>query len=51
VYKHVRSVFTADEAETLRVVEPLYGSFQFHFRSSGRRTALWVASGAVRKSR
>src|SRR5271165_3550329 len=30
VHKHVRPVLTADEAESLRIVEPLYGSFQFH---------------------
>src|SRR3974390_1771826 len=30
VHKHVRSVLPADEAESLRIVEPLYGSFQFH---------------------
>src|SRR3974377_1585156 len=30
VHKDVRSVLPADEAESLRIVEPLYGSFQFH---------------------
>ena len=30
VHKNVRSVVTADEAKALRVIEPFYGSFQFH---------------------
>jgi hypothetical protein len=38
VHEHVGTVFTADEAKPLGIVEPFHGSFQFHFtflRSAG----------------
>jgi hypothetical protein len=31
VYEYVRAIVTTDKAEALCIVEPFYGSFQFHF--------------------
>ena len=31
VHEYVRAIITTDEAEALCIVEPFYGSFQFHF--------------------
>src|ERR1035438_3653691 len=40
VHEYVWAILTADEAKPLRIVEPFYGSFQFHFAflpAAGRR--------------
>jgi hypothetical protein len=31
MHEHIGAVVTPDEAEAFCVVEPFYGSFQFHF--------------------
>jgi hypothetical protein len=31
VHENVRTILAADKSETLRIVEPFNGSFQFHF--------------------
>ena len=47
VHEHIGSVVTADEPKPFSIVEPFYGSFQFHFLSLREAAALTMIASAV----
>jgi hypothetical protein len=46
VHKNIGAIVTANKAETFRVIEPLHGSFHFHFRLPPGRALQHLLKGA-----